>query len=271
MFHNLLTRHPDVCWLPEGCDHHPRDLGRFRSVFRWVDLPLVGQLLRRRFEPVEGYGFWDEHFAGFGSPCRDLGATDVTPPVRESLRGELAKLCTVGRPRLVLKVTGWPRVGFLREVFPDTRFIHVVRDGRSVAESLLRMRWWWGWRGPENWRFGPLTREEQDLWERHDRSFVALAGIEWSKLMRAMEEARGLVADEEWLTVRYEDFCQDPVRTFEVTQRFGALGLSESFLRHVAEFPVRSQNPRWKASLSDAQQRVLQDVVAEYLQVFGYV
>jgi hypothetical protein len=33
-----------------------------------------------------------------------------------------------GRRAFVHHVTGWPRAGFLQAVFPDARFVHVLRD-----------------------------------------------------------------------------------------------------------------------------------------------
>lgn len=270
VYHDLFAHHPEVCWLPGGCDTHPRNLERFRPLFRWVDAPVVGPRLRRRYAPVEGYGFWNDHFAGFGRPSRDLRAEDVTTRARKSIRAELAKLVTPARPRLLLKVTGWPRAGFLKDVLPSARFIHVVRDGRSVAESFLRMPWWRGWGGPGHWRWGPLTPAEEELWQRHGRSFVALAGIQWTKLMRAMAEAQKLVPDEDWLTIRYEDFCSDPVASFEKATSFCGLNPSPRFRRYVESFPIDSRNPAWKENLDDAQQRILQDVVQEELSVYGY-
>lgn len=270
VFHEILTHHPDVCWLPRGCGDRPAGLGRYRWVFRALDLPGVGPLLRRRYEPVEGYEFWDHHYAGFSRSCRDLRADDVTPRARASLRGALGELPTGGRPRLVLKVTGWPRVGFLREVLPDARFVHVVRDGRSVAASLLQVPWWRGWEGPESWRFGPLSPQERETWERHDRSFVALAGIEWTKVVEAMEESRSRLAADDWHTVRYEDMCRDPVAVFRATLEFGGLPAVPRFLDVVDGFGLESRNPKWRRNLDDEQQSVLEDVVASRLADYGY-
>lgn len=270
VFHEILTRHPDVCWLPRGCEAAPADLGHFKWLFRMVDLPLAGGLLRRRYEPVEGYGFWDHHYPGFSRTCRDLRADDVDPRVRSSLPAALRQLVTQGRPRLVLKITGWPRVGFLKELFPDAVFVHVVRDGRSVAASLLRVSWWWGWRGPQNWRMGPLTAEEDARWEKHDRSYVALAGIEWKKIMDAMDRARSMVPPADWHTVRYEDFCRSPGPAFSRTLDECGLPTPPSFLRTVETYGLESRNPKWRNELAPAQQAVLEDVVAGKLEAYGY-
>ena len=66
-------------------------------------------------------------------------------------------------------MTGWPRAGFLHAVFPDARYVNVIRDGRAVANSWLQMDWWLGYRGPEHWHFGPLSDEHREVWERSGR------------------------------------------------------------------------------------------------------
>lgn len=235
-----------------------------------MDFPVLGDLLRRRYEPVEGYGFWDHHFPGFSSSFRDLRSDDVSVGSRESIRRALAQLVTEKRPRLILKVTGWPRVGFLREVFPEAKFIHVVRDGRSVAASLLEVSWWRGWEGPNQWRFGPLTSEESQTWEEYERSFVALAGIEWNKIIRAIQASRSLVPAEDWHTVRYEDFCSEPKQAFETA--LDAIGLSapRSYLRFIEGFGLESRNVKWKQKLTPSQQKTLNKVVSDKLSAYGY-
>jgi len=44
-----------------------------------------------------------------------------------------------------------------RPDLPEARFIHVIRDGRAVANSWLQMPWWLGYGGPERWQWDPLA------------------------------------------------------------------------------------------------------------------
>ena len=104
-----------------------------------------------------------------------------------------SRMAAQGKPSFMHHLTGWPRTGLLRAAYPDAKFVHVVRDGRSVANSWLQMGWWDGYRGPDNWYLGPLSRADQTEWEDSDRSFVVLAGIGWRILMNAMDEARALM------------------------------------------------------------------------------
>jgi hypothetical protein len=58
-----------------------------------------------------------------------------------------------------------------------------------VAYSVFNYRLWWGWKGPENWRWGILPRELSTLWENHQKSFLALAAIQWIILEEAFSKA----------------------------------------------------------------------------------
>jgi hypothetical protein len=270
LFHQMFTEHPQVAWMSALCDRHPDRLATHRALMRAIDLPVIGTVLKRRWESAECYGFWDHFFRGFSQPCRDLRAGDATPRAKARLQHAVARLVTPRRSRLLVKVTGWPRIAFLHAVFPDARFIHVYRDGRAVANSLLQVDFWRGWQGPEQWRWGPLDDELQREWEAHDRSFVALAGIQWKILMRAAEAAKRAIPPENFIDVRYEAFAKHPVETFREISDFCKLERDTGFERALSRYPVESANYKWQQDLDAAQQAVLLAVLGEELQNHGY-
>jgi hypothetical protein len=157
---------------------------------RGLDFPVLGKLIERRAKPTEGHAMWERHCPGFRNPFRDLVADDVTPGGAARIRRAFACMTTPKRDRLLIKITGWPRLRYLRELFPDARFVHVHRDSRAVAASLLEVPWWDGWRGPSTWRRGPLPPDLAALWEEHDQSFVALAAIECVIFERTLHECQ---------------------------------------------------------------------------------
>lgn len=270
IFHQMFTEHPRLAWMSSLCDRHPDRLAAHRRLLRAIDVPVVGRFLRRHWESVECYDFWDHGFRGFSQPCRDLRADDATPHAKAKLQRMVARVVTPRRPRLLAKVTGWPRVGFLHAVFPDAKFIHVYRDGRAVANSLLQVDFWRGWRGVAQWRWGPLDAALLQEWEAHDRSFVALAGIQWKILMRAATAARQAVPASSMLDVRYEEFAAHPVEAFRAVADFCGLDWRADFQHALSRYRVESANHKWQQDLSPAQQAVLLSVLGEELQLYGY-
>ena len=270
IFHRMLCRHPGVAWLSSLLEDAPERPSRNRLLMHALDMPVVGSILSRRVDPGECYRYWDGLFPGFSVPCRDLLAEDVPDDARTSIPDALRHAVTTRRARLLVKITGWPRIGFLREIFPDARFIHIMRDGRPAAASFLRMDWWWGWRGPSNWRWGELSEEYDAEWRQAGRSFVALAGIQWKILMDAMEEAKRASPSASLFELKYEDLCRDPVGHFRRAAEFAGLPWNPAFERAVRAEGLRSGNEKWRRELTTGQQQVLERVLRGHLARYGY-
>ena len=145
--HQLLSHHPHLAWLSQLCARFPAHPEVNRLAMLLLDSGLPSEFVRKHVRPSEAYAYWDHHFPGFSEPCRDLVREDVNGRIGETLRASLSQMLTPQRHRLLIKITGWPRVGFLKAIFPDARFVHVYRDGRAVACSLLERPWWGGWQG----------------------------------------------------------------------------------------------------------------------------
>ena len=270
IFHQVMCGHPSVTWLSRFSDRYPNRPGRAHMLMQLIDLPAIGPFLSRHYDPGESYRFWDYYYRGFSVPCRDLVAGDVTPSAAKQLPLALASLATRKRTRPLLKITGWPRLGYLAEIFPKAKFVHVLRDGRAVANSFMQVDWWWGWRGPSNWRWGELSQQHQEEWERHSRSFVALAGIQWKVLMDAAERAKQSVPANQLLELRYEDVCGDPIGAYRKALEFSELPWTPGFERHLRKQSFRSENDKWRRDLTASQQKILETVLSSHLSRYGY-
>lgn len=270
VFHQLLARHPQVMWQSGFCDRYPTKPAWNRRAVTAMDNPLLRRISGGRIQPGECYRFWDKHAYGFSEPCRDLVRSDVTVRVRKQVRQALEPMLTPKRSRLLVKITGWPRIGFLNEIFEDAKFIHIIRDGRAVANSLLHVSFWRGWMGPQSWRAGLLSSEDQAAWEAYDRSFTALAGLEWRIQMRAIEAARQALDPKHFFEVKYEALCDEPMETYRSVLDFAELPGSAEFEQHIKAAHLRSTSSRWREDLTVGQQAILDDLLREDLQRYGY-
>lgn len=270
--HRLLGLHPNVMWLSSVAQEFPRRPGWNRWAVTAMGSSVLRKIFGKRIKPGENYGFWHTHAYGFAEPGRDLLRTDVTPRVKKQMHAALEPMLTPKRNRLLIKLTGWPRIGFLNEVFEDAKFIHSVRDGRAVASSLLHINsWQWrGWYGPYSWRYGPLPPEDQAAWEASNRSFVALAGLQWKIHTRALEVARQQLDPERFLEVQYETFCEQPSETCHRVLEFAELPNSPAFERQVEAASITDMSKRWRKDLSVEQQELLTGLLREELLRYGY-
>jgi hypothetical protein len=270
VFHEMFSEHPDVAWLSGLCDRYPRSPSKNRLLMQRIDYPIIGRFLKERYGPKESYRFWEYHCKGFGRPCRDLLAEDVTNSTREVVKRVMAEMLTDRRSRLLIKITGWPRIGFLREIFQDAKFIHIVRDGRSVVNSIINTNWWLGWRGPQNWRWGELTPSQKEEWERHNQSFIALAAIQWNIFIEAVEKAKELAGDD-LLEVKYEDLCADSMSKFKQVVQFCGLRWTREFEGAMKSYVLRNTNYKWLEELTREQQGIAEGIMRDNLGRYGYL
>jgi hypothetical protein len=270
VFHEMLAQHPHAVWLSRLCDAYPFEPLRNRRLMQAVDYPVIGRYLCQRFKPLECFSFWERHCTGFSRACRDLVAADVTEIAKERIRNVLGRMHTTKRHRLVAKITGWPRLGYLQHIFGDAKFIHLVRDGRAVVNSRLQQSWWIGWEGPYHWLRGPLTPVQMALWEKYERSFVALAAVELAILQTAFEKARCRATNGSLLQIRYEDLCANPLESFRVVAEFCGLAWSDQFGARLRQYSLKSGNHKWQQDLTNAQQEILSEVLTDYQTCYGY-
>jgi omega-hydroxy-beta-dihydromenaquinone-9 sulfotransferase len=272
IIHTLLSKHPNANWLSLLVAKFPERLYLNRWLMRAMDLPLVNIYLKYRFVPLENYPFWDHYYGGFGYPGRDLVASDVDVRSAKSIRRAFSQLIAGKKNRALIKITGAPRISFLHAIFPDAKFVHVTRDGRAVVASRMKAPFWNGWRGWRGFSLWPErmpTHYEQE-WERHGHSFVALAGIEWKAHIDQMAEVRRNFPHINILEVKYEAFCADPVRQLREIAEHCELPWYPDFEARLQKQYVSSENSKWKSELTEEQQAILQQVLADYMIEQGY-
>ena len=272
----LLARHPQVGFLSNLEDRIPGlplHAARYGNLlYQWLP-PALTRKGRLRYAPSEGYRALAREVSPMvtGS-CRDLVAGDAMPWVAERFHDFFTRRARAqGQPVFLHKYTGWPRTGFIREIFPDARFIHVVRDGRAVAASALRTPWWAGHMGPWNWQWGPLPPAYAAEWEASGRSFPVLAAITWKILMDAFADARALVPGDQWLDVRFEDVLAEPRHRFKEMLAFMGLEAHPALdraLDRTGLSPGRQQ--AYRRDLDPASLALVERSLASHLPAWGY-
>jgi hypothetical protein len=244
MVEEVLARHPDAGFLSNLEDRSRVGVWARPWNSRIYELlpPAFTRKGRLRFAPSEGYRVLDREVSPILSrPWRDLTAADVTPWLAARTRSFFELRAKAQRREVFLhKFTGWPRAGFLAEVFPEARFIHVVRDGRAVANSWLQMDWWQGFNGPDHWQWGPLPQAYEAEWRKSEFSFPVLAGVLWKLLIDAHDSAAARLPKDRWLEVRYEDVVASPDRAFAEMLDFSGLAAGPAFSRTLGRLPFGS-------------------------------
>jgi len=266
LLYRMMAEHPHVMYPTAILDVFPKRVFWNRLGMYAKAVPLLGRPLRNPLKAWEGFNFWEYHTTGLKVPggfsiaCRDLRADDVLEHWKPKLHRIFSRMLTAKRHRLLTKLPGWTRVGFYKEIFPDAKIVHLIRQPHAVVNSLMKMEWWHGWHGPAKWRWGPLTDEEETIWKRYDESFVVLGAIEWKKVLEAYWRSLERLTDEaraDCTEIRYAQLCEDTEGTMKQILAFCQLDDTPSFQRARARTRIVSQNEKWKRDFTPKQQEQL--------------
>ena len=177
-----------------------------------------------------------------------------------------------GKQRFTAKITGPPRICYLDSIFPDAFFIHIMRDGRAVSNSLMRVGFWKKGGGFERpWWTGGLTQEDMETYDRYDKSPLVLAAIQWRRIILAAKEEASRIAPQRYLQVKYEDILREPLSFMDKLIEFSELPASEkveTYVRKKSRF--RDMNFKFAHDLSGRDLTVLNEVIGDVNSSLGY-
>lgn len=147
-------------------------------------------------------------------------------------------------------------------LYPDAKFIHLVRDGRDVSESFRRTGWYGRW--------------------LHDNT------QEWKQAILAYEAYRQSDLAPRILNVRYEDLVLDLEKTVETIMAFLDEDIEQGMFhweddiadkipereahihRKLRRKPKASDINRWQSEMSARQIFVVEAFIGEELRRAGY-
>lgn len=176
-----------------------------------------------------------------------------------------------GKPLAGDKTPDYVRhLALLRTLFPWARFVHVIRDGRSVALSLRE--WAAVGKGPARY----------DLWTSEP---VAMCALWWRWQVRSgLRDGRDL-GPKHYREVRYEELVMNPARVLRDLTDFLELPFAPEMLRYhegkvrhdpglsakQAWLPPVSGLRDWRKAMAAADLEVFEAVAGDLLTQLGYV
>ena len=286
VFYETLALHEDLGWFSNYSIKVTR--WDFVAAFsRIYDIPVLqavvprgekrqhlqGRRLFNRYlpKPNEGFAKWaaicGEHF--LFDCLRDVTATEDE---RRRTRRSIARVLRYqGKSRFLSKTVGPPRIGYLRSIFPDAYFVHVVRDGRAVVNSLLKEAWWNRRFGDEFWK-GALPGGWATEKERSGDSEAVRIAVHWRNMQELTEHEISAVPPDRGLTIHYEDFVKEPGNTLHSVMRFCELSESpriQSWIESSARY--RDMNYKFREEFSVADIAGMEAAMQPWLTKRGYV
>lgn len=155
-------------------------------------------------------------------------------------------------------------LGLLAKIFPQAQFIHIIRDGRDVALSMLSS-------------YYSLRFFYFDLY---------YAARTWKERVRKAREAGNRLGPDRYYELRYENLATDPKQEIEKICEFLDEEFHENMIQpqsiaksahHSKGIHASTRKPlntasvgKWKTQMSDDDQRLIQSVAGDLLAELGY-
>ena len=161
------------------------------------------------------------------------------------------------------------KIPVLHRLFPVARFVHIIRDGRNTALSTLN--WATASKGPGKW----------SLWNKDP---VGTCALWWRWQAGTGQRDGGLLGDELYLRVKYEDLVAHPEKELQVIASFLDIPNSEAMAnyhagktKHAPGLSAKSawlppvKNLRdWRNDMSAEDIGVFEGIAGDLLRENGY-
>jgi len=234
---------------------HPR-------IYCGPEAKLVSTLCRQR-------DVWQQ---GMGADLAEAGVTEdlLDHSVRAFLETLLRGLAPEGQRVAEKTPHNLLHTAYLGRLFPRARFIHVIRDGRSVSASLVRQAW-----------IDPATRKPVASCQS-----IPNAARYWTDVVRGIRQQAGSVPGR-YLEIRYERLVSEPEAVMrEVLAFLGerwdpavlehhrsdlALSSRESSTEAVRTAVNTDAVAKWEKNLSKREQAQVVEIAAGLLRELGYL
>jgi hypothetical protein len=268
ILYNLFALHPEVCWFSNLTNGYPKF--HILPIFhRILDVPLLNnsiklQLFRRirhTLMPSEAGNIYHV-YCGFENKRR-MSDDELTHEMDDKFKRKIKDhLRFTGKPRFLNKQTAnTQRIRLINKMFADAYYVHVIRDGRAVSNSLFRVPFW---EHIDVWWLG----HKAAIWEEMGREKIELCGLHWQRNVNEILRNRHLFGDR-YFEIRYEDFVKDTQGAFDTLTSFCELNENTEFLRSLPK-SLPNMNYRWKNQLTEPQKLILNKTVREFMIQLGY-
>jgi len=151
------------------------------------------------------------------------------------------------------------KIDILHSLFPEAKFIHIVRDGRDVFHSMRKME--------------PLMNN------------VSVMALDWAYKLYKIETSFRKIHANNKITVRYEDLLEKPIETLKSIcsligveyesnmMDFYKSSFANASIRHSELIfkPINTSNKeKWKRNLTHREIEIFNLLAGHYLKKYNY-
>lgn len=283
ILYDTLAKHPDLTYFTNASALLPKT-----PIFsNWFAKGLIGDAKIERFvqdgldvcpsSPSEGIRIWELYADSLASHYWDENYenTEMELYLKKTIKKHLKYF---EASRFINKnPDNSTRIRYLNKLFPDAYFIHIIRDGRAVCQSLLKFRkaaadfFGVDHRHATSGVKGEKWHEIKQLW---DSNPIQSIGLLWLDVMETLERDQEFISSDRYLEIRYEDFVAEPFSYLQRLIQFCGLSWNQEvenqFQVAASQINLGSRNNVWKEKLTSQDIETLMAIIGTKMLKYGY-
>ncbi len=238
-------------------------------------------------------------------PNDELTPEILNDSIKSYIKKNLTKLAKKNSPKenasilLEKSVPNTLRPAFIQAIYPEAKFIHLIRDGRAVSESALRL-----WQLPPK-RSYLLKKIKYFPWENYQYAFRYAKGLvkskmfpssiqhiwgprysgiaedvstlpletvcarQWKKCVEISRSQLSQMNQENILEIHYEDLMKDS-KALEAICDFIGISDKTNVISNYEKKVVRSNAKKWEKTLTKKQLELINAEIEALNSSLGY-
>lgn len=280
LLYKMLCLHSDIAWISNYCNRFPNCLfltffNRISHLFKskcrtiWFSENSNANFRHRNYlkrlfpMPVEG----EIIYTHSGIPVFPNNRWLINKKQKKRIISSFEKIRCYQRANVLItkRTANNRRIAQLIKVFPDAKFIHIIRDGRAVAFSLLNVDWW---NDHKVWWWGLKTPRQ---WKAEGNNPLEMAARNWVEEIDVIQNGLKYVSVEQIYEVRYEQLHFDYLNVLIKINDFIGLNQDCIWIKALKSLSVKNKNKMWQEKISKDGQEIITKIQHDTLRSLGYL
>ena len=269
-----LAANRNFAWVSSQMDKSPDkiDLIKNQNIF---DKFYSGKRNYRKQEysyvkPVEPWGFWNYHFEYFqwnkkfsNTPINALPEHNSDRSIKKVRNAVDIIFKETGKNVFLSKYTDFPRVQLIKKAFPNAKIIHLVRDGRAVANSYnqkIKSGDFNTSKEEENW-VSAWPKEWQKEFSDLNKNPLSFTLYQWLFFVTQINNELKSIPSENYIELNYSDLVTNTSGTIQKILDFVDVKMDRNLKFFLNHHPGDNKNNKWQNNLSEDEQKIFKKVL----------
>jgi len=283
---DVLNSNGNFAWISQFASYLPNNelLNLLNLIYSFPTLGLKLYSLKNNNLVLPTHSqadkFWTTHLQNFK---QDRGKNGIDPKKRSSpsirQSDDISVEETKNIKEIIWKICKWqkknsflgdyaeyPRMTYFSQPFPQSKFVHVIRDGKAVAYEYSKAntlgnyiaykeRKWWvkGW--PNEWK--------EEYLKNYNDSALAFCAYQWKFFLKLIWKDAERISSDRYKEVKYKDIVERPKEIFKDILDFFGVEYNDRIDWYIDQKDFKNMNYKWKEELNGKQKRMLDEIIHE--------